>query len=131
MLSDRVAALIVKDKKLLLVTGYDEKFYWTPGGKIDGVESHETCLKRELYSELNIKVTSFKHYLTITLPNQIKGGIQKNHYYLVRYNGKIKPKQEITKTIWYSKQNFLDKDISVSEGFTNEVIPKLIDNNYL
>ena len=30
MLPDRVAALIVKDKKLLLVTGYDEKFYWTP-----------------------------------------------------------------------------------------------------
>jgi len=36
MLPDRVAALIVKGKKLLLVTGYDEKFYWTPGGKIDG-----------------------------------------------------------------------------------------------
>ncbi len=131
MLPDRVAALIVKDKKLLLVTNYDEKFYWTPGGKIDGEESQEACLKRELYSELNIKVTSFKHYLTIHLHNPINGGMQKNHYYLVQYNGKIKPKQEITKTIWYSRQNFLDKDISVSEGFANEVIPKLIEDNYL
>ena len=131
MLPDRVAALIVRNKRLLLITGYDEKFYWTPGGKIEGKESHETCLKRELYSELNIKVTSFKHYLTVMLPNQIKGRMQKNHYYLVQYNGKIKPKQEITKTIWYSKQNFLDKDISVSEGFVNKVIPKLIEYNYL
>ncbi len=131
MLPDRVAALIVKDKKLLLVTGYDEKFYWTPGGKIDGKESHETCLRRELYSELNIKVISFKHYISITLPNQIKGGMQENHYYLVQYNGRIKPKQEITKTIWYSRQNFSDKDLPVSEGFANKVIPKLIEDNYL
>ena len=131
MLPDRVAALIVKDKKLLLVTGYDEKFYWTPGGKIDEEESHETCLRRELYSELNIKIISFKHYLTITLPNQIKGGMQKDHYYLVQYNGKIKPKKEITKTIWYSKQNFINKDIPLPEGFANGVVLKLIEDNYL
>ncbi len=131
MLPDRVAALIVKDRKLLLVTGYDEKVYWTPGGKIEGGESYETCLKRELYSELNIKVISSKHYMSITLPNQIKGEMQENHYYLVQYNGKIKPKQEITKTIWYSKQNFSDKDIPISEGFLNKVIPKLIENNFL
>lgn len=131
MLPDRVAALIVKERKLLLVTGYDEKFYWSPGGKIEGEETHESCLRRELSFELNIKVTSFKHYLTITLPNQIKGGMQKNHYYLVQYNGKIKPGHEITKTIWYSKQNFTNKDIPISKEFANEVISKLIGDNYL
>ena len=131
MLPDRIAASIMRDKKLLLVTGYDEKFYWTPGGKIEGEESHETCLKRELYSELNIKLTSFKHYLSIILPNEIKGGMQKNHHYLVQFKDKIKPKQEITKTMWYSRQDFINKSISVPEGFVNEVIPKLIRDNYL
>ena len=131
MLPDRVAALIVKNKKLLLVTGYDEKFYWTPGGKIEGKETHETCLRRELSSELNIKVTSFNPYLTIKLPNQIKKEMQKNHYYLVKYHDDIKPSQEITKTIWYSKQNFINKDIPISKGFANEVITKLIKDNYL
>ena len=119
MLPERIAALIVKDKKLLLVTGYDEKFYWTPGGKIEGEETHQNSLRRELFSELNIKVTSFEHHRSIMLPNQIKGGMQKNHYYLVQYSGKIKPSQEITKTIWYSKRDFLNKSISVSEGFAS------------
>ena len=131
MLPDRIAALIIKDKKLLLVTGYDEKFYWSPGGKIDGTETHEICLKRELSSELNIKVTSFKHYLTATLLNEIKNRMQKNHYYLGAVWGKIKPSQEITRTIWYSKQNFIDKDIPVSQEFANKVISKLIEDNYL
>ena len=57
--------------------------------------------------------------------------MQENHYYLVQYNGKIKPKQEITKIIWYSKRNFINKDMPVSEGFANKVIPKLIEDNYL
>ncbi len=30
---DRIGAVILKDKKLLLVTGYEETIYWTPGGK--------------------------------------------------------------------------------------------------
>ena len=62
MLPDRVAVLIIKDKKLLLVTGYEENFY--------GILA-ERWRRRELFSELNIKVTSFKHYLTIMLLNQI------------------------------------------------------------
>jgi len=131
MLPDRVAAIIIKDKKILLVTGYEEKFYWTPGGKIEGKESHENCLKRELFSELGIKPMSMKHYATSTLPNEIKGGEQINNYYLVQYKGKIKPRQEVTKTIWYSKLNFLDKKPLVSKGIEEFLIPKLIENGFL
>ena len=55
MLPDRIATLIVKNKKLLLVIGYDEKSYWTLGGKIEEKESHETCLKRELFLNSTLK----------------------------------------------------------------------------
>jgi len=131
MLPERIAAIIIKDKKILLVTGYEEKFYWTPGGKIEEGEEQESCLKRELLEELGIEPVSVKHYMTFTLPNEIKGGEQTNHYYLVQYKGIIKPDKELTKTIWYSKQNFLDKNPQVSKGIRDCLIPKLIEDNYL
>ena len=131
MLPERVAAIIIKNKKILLVTGYEEKFYWTPGGKIEGKESHESCLKRELFAELGIKPTSIRHYAKFTLPNEIKGIEQVNHYYLVQCNGKIRPGSEVTKVIWYSKQNFLSKNPLVSKGIEEHLIPKLIEDNYL
>ena len=79
MLPDRVAALIIKDMKLLMVTGYDESFYWTPGGKINDNENHETCLKRELAEEPGVELVSMKHYTTFILPNEATGGEQVNY----------------------------------------------------
>jgi ADP-ribose pyrophosphatase YjhB (NUDIX family) len=131
MLPERVAAILIKDKKLLLVTGYEETFYWTPGGKVEGKESHEGCLKRELFAELGIEPTAIKHYVTFTLPNEIKGGEQINYYYLVQYGGEIKLGEEVTKFIWYSKQNFLDKKPRISRGIEEHLIPKLIEDKYL
>ncbi len=131
MLPERVAAIIIKEKKILLVTGYKELFYWTPGGKVEGKEKYESCLKRELFAEIGIEPISMEHYATFTLPNEIKGGEQVNHYYLVQYKGEIKPGEEVTKTFWYSKQNFLDKNPRVSKGVEQHLIPKLIKDNYL
>ena len=131
MLPDRIAAIILKDKKILLVTGYEEKFYWTPGGKVEDGESHKSCLGRELVTELGIEPTSIKHYATIEMQNEVKGGMQRNHYYLVHYTGNIKPASEVTKVIWYSRQNFLDKNPRVSEGIATHLIPKLIEDKLL
>ena len=131
MLPERISAIIIENKKLLLVTGYEEKFYWTPGGKIEGKESHEKCLKRELLDELGIKLIKMKHYATLNLINEIKKENQINHYYIVEYTGKIKPKNEITKFIWYSKTNFLDKKPRVSKGIETDLIPRLLGDNFL
>ncbi|MBR9706192.1 NUDIX domain-containing protein [Candidatus Pacearchaeota archaeon] len=130
-MEDRIAAVIIKDKKVLLVTGYDEKFYWSPGGKVDGEEAHEKCLKRELKSELNVNLISLKKYAEYESINEIKNKIQKSHYYLVQIEGEPKPGDEVTKIIWYSKQNFLKKDPKVSKGNENFLIPKLLQDNLL
>lgn len=130
-MEDRVAAVIIKNKKILLVTGYDEKFYWTPGGKVEKKESHEKCLKRELKSELNVDLISVKKYVDYESINEIKNKIQKSYYYLVQIEGEPKPGDEVTKIIWYSKPNFLKKDLKVSKGNENFLIPKLLQDNLL
>ena len=130
-MEDRVAAVIIKDKKILLVTGYDEKFYWSPGGEVEGKEAHEKCLKRELKSELNVDLISLKKYAEYESINEIKNKIQKSYYYLVKIEGELEPRDEVTKIFWYSKQNFLKKDIKISKGNENFLIPKLLKDNLL
>ena len=131
MLPDRIGALIIKDKKLLLVTGYEEKFWWTPGGKIEEGETPEACLKRELFEELGIDLKSMKEFFTMKGSNEALGEEQTVHYYLADYSGDIIPKEEITKTRWFSKQDFLNKEPRASKKLMNRVIPKLIEAGLL
>jgi len=131
MLPDRIGALIIRDKELLLVTGYSESFWWTPGGKIEEGETPEECLKRELFEELGINLKSMKEFFTIRDSNEALGEEQTVHYYLADYSGDIIPKEEITKTIWFSRQNFLDKAPRISKKLMNHVVPKLIEKDFL
>lgn len=128
---DRISAVILKDKKILLVTGYKEVFYWTPGGKLDPKESHEVALKRELNEELKVGTISITPYFSYEAKNEINGELQKVHCYFATYEGDPKPQKEITRFIWYSKQNFLDKNPRVSEGIATHLIPKLIEDGIL
>lgn len=38
---------------------------------------------------------------------------------------------EITRMMWYSKEDFINDDIQISLGLTTEVIPKLIGDGLL
>ncbi len=131
MLPDRVGALIIKGKKLLLVTGYDELFYWTPGGTIEDGESHESCLRRELKEELGIALQALTFGVTIDSFNETKGEMQQNHYYLVQYRGKPQPCKEITKIHWYSSKDFIAGKPKVPEGVRKKLIPYLIKKGIL
>jgi len=131
MEKDRISAVIIQNKKLLLITGYDELFYWTPGGKIDANESHKEALKRELNEELSIKPTSIDFYLSYGTINEITKEKQKVYCYLARIIGQPKPKKEITKVLWYSKKNFEADTPKLSKSIKEYLIPKLIGDGLL
>ena len=42
----RVAAIIIENKKVLMVTGYGSDLFWTPGGTIENDETQTDTLKR-------------------------------------------------------------------------------------
>ena len=130
MIADRIGAIITRNKQILLVTGYDETLYWTPGGKIEHHETHESCLKRELFAELGIALKSIKHYESMILVNETSNSKQKNYYYITQYTGTIVSKAEITKILWYSRKDFLKKTIKVSNG-VKHLIPLLIKDKFL
>ena len=63
-----VAAIIFFENKILVTqrkfhknTAFSYKYEF-PGGKVENNEEKITALRRELMEELNLKITSFKHF---------------------------------------------------------------------
>ena len=128
---ERISAIIIKDKKILLVTGYDESFYWTPGGKVEPGESHEEALRRELAEELGVALVSMRSYHTYDATNEITGQSQKVHCYLVEIKGTPSQKAELTKSMWCSSQDILTGKTKVSKGISSQLLPRLMKDKIL
>ena len=60
----KIAGIIIKNKKLLMVRKYDEPHFIMPGGKMKDKETKEQTLKRELKEELNVELKSMKKFKT-------------------------------------------------------------------
>ena len=126
MLTARISVVIIKDKKILLVTD-GSGMYWTPGGKLEDGETHIEALDRELEEELKIKSLSAKQYISYEALHEIKKVMQKVFCYLVDISGDITPSAEITKYGWYSKDNLPRLMTSIKSN----LIPKLIEDKLL
>lgn len=132
MLKERVSAVILKNKKILLVTCNNSDFFFTPGGRVElDDKSHEAAIKRELKEELGIVPISIKPYISYKARKDKKSNLLEVYCYLVRYRGKPIPKNEITEIIWYSRENFLRKVPKVALPMEKYLIPKLIEDGLL
>lgn len=62
------AAIIVSDNKILIAKRGETKslanLWEFPGGKVEGNESPEECVVREIQEELNINIKVLKHFST-------------------------------------------------------------------
>lgn len=111
-----IRAIIIKDKKVLLVTGHGADFYWTPGGGMEPGETPEQTLRRELREELGVEVLSAHPYSTYVYEDQ------QVENFRVEITGDITPGEEITDIAWYAPASA----IKVSRGFRDMVLPDLL-----
>ena len=114
-------AIIIKGGKILLVSGHDADFYWTPGGGVKDGESPIDALKRELQEELGVNIKTAKLYSSYIFEET-----QKVDAFLTEIIGDISINAEIDKTIWLSKKDFEDDIIKISRGLRIDLIPHLI-----
>ena len=111
-------AIIIKDKKLLLVTGHGADFFWTPGGKIENDESAETALLRELKEELTITHCNLEAY------NDYEIDEQRVTNFIVTSDDTIVPANEISDIFYFSKEDFMRNDIKISKEILNHYATK-------
>ena len=123
----RVAAIIIRDDKILMLRGKGHEELWTPGGHLEIGESEEKCLKRELKEEIGVNLLKLE-FLGI-YPGKSFYQPEKTynqHIYLVEIEGKITPDAEIKDFLWFSKEDFLSKKYPMITNDEEEVIPDLI-----
>lgn len=124
----RIAAIIIDNGKLLMLkgNGYDE--LWTPGGKIELLETDEDCLKRELAEEIGVKITGLKFFKEYSGKSFYHTNqIIKEKTYIVSISGKIKPDAEIENFVWLTREDFGKKKFPMIPITEKKIIPDLIE----
>jgi 8-oxo-dGTP diphosphatase len=120
-------AIIIRDKRILMVTGHGADYYWTPGGGIDEGESIIDALHREIKEELGVSVVSAKHYMSY----EVEYADQKATNFIVDINESIILSNEITNMRWLSAQDYHDGTVKLSVGFETMLLPRLIADKLL
>lgn len=125
----RVAAIIIKQGKILMLIGRGYKELWTPGGKIKEGESDEECLKRELQEEIGAKLVSMKYFGEYSGQSPYHHRITRNKVYLAEIDGEIHPGHEIESFIWYNRDDFENNQYPMIPLDKERLIPDLIKND--
>ena len=131
MKRQRIAAIIIKNKKILLVRDNKADFFSMPGGTLEINEDHEVAIARELEEEIRCSIKTIKHYHSFDLINQTYNVPQTDHAYLISIQGKPVCSMEICELGWFTKEDIANKKVKVPPAFFKKLYPRLINENFL
>ena len=123
----RIAGIIIKDGKLLMVKSSRYKEIWTPGGKVEPGENDEQCLRRELKEEINVELKGmkfFKEYISESF--YVPDRMVTQRIYIVSVKGVPIADSEIESIVWLTKQDFKKKKYPMIPLTKKVIIPDLI-----
>ena len=130
MARQRVAAIIIKNKKILLVRDSRADFFSMPGGTPENNENHIAALTREIKEEIGVTMKEISYYFSFNLINQTYKVPQTDHAYIVSIDDEPVSSSEITELGWFSKEDIINKNIKVPPAFFNKLFPKLVEENF-
>jgi 8-oxo-dGTP diphosphatase len=128
----KVSAVIIVEGRLLLVSGHNRPFFWTPGGHIETGESLEEAVRREIAEELGVRdIGTIAPYLTYLSEHEEDGSIREVHNYLVELQGEIHASGEIDRIWWISKDDYNTSPEKIQSGVRDSLIPRLTADRLL
>lgn len=131
MTRKRVAALIIKEKKILLVKDAKATHIYPPGGSIEKNEGHFETLKRELFEELNVELIDFEFYISFELINSVYNVPQIDYCYFVNISGEPIASTEVIEFNWFSLDEILNGGLEVPKSNLEFLYPKLKKDGFL
>ena len=97
---DKVGAIIIENKKLLVVRSFNKPWFFIPGGKREGAETDEECLRREILEELQATITTVAYYKEFYSQAMGKTETIRIRTYLCTLANRPKPGTEIEELTW-------------------------------
>ncbi len=122
----KIAAIILKDGKILAVRKKGTDILIMPGGGPENSESHEETLRRELREEINVALKSLKHFGSFVEQAIFEDGNMTAHIYFAEIAGEPKASSEIVEIKWIGKKE-ISNGIEMGSVLGKRVIPKLIE----
>ena len=127
----KAAALIFSNERMMIVKPRGKPYFISPGGKYEGGETAEECLRRELKEELSVELTKFKPYRTYEIAKAAHSNLPlRLELYLVEIKGEPKPSAEIEEIAWLSKADFEAGKYNLAPSFS-EFTWDLISEGFL
>jgi 8-oxo-dGTP diphosphatase len=125
---DKVGAIIIKDKKMLIVREADIDIFFIPGGSREDDESDEEALRREMLEETGIQITNLRFYREFTATASRGDDNVTVKAYFCDVDGEPRPAAEIGEIRWISRDDY--KDVNLG-NILKIMIPALIEDDYL
>lgn len=120
----KVAAVIIRAGKLLLVRKRGTDVFISPGGKPEVCESDREALSRELSEELGVEMRSARHFGRYVRKSALEAGDVHMHVYAADIWGAPKPMSEIEEILW-ADATTLSAPIPLGSVFAKDVLPEL------
>lgn len=124
---DKVGAIITQDKKMLVARNQGKDAFFIPGGRREGRESDEECLRREIMEELGATIKDMRYYKDFVADATGEEGKVRIKSYLCKIT-KASPGSEVEELLWVDRNNYRDAKLG---NVLKLMIPELIKENIL
>jgi 8-oxo-dGTP pyrophosphatase MutT (NUDIX family) len=125
-------AIILKNKKWLLVRNKGRTIWTSPGGHIDNGETPEESLKRELKEELNFSPSKIKFYTTLKVPTPIeKDTTVELNFFLANTDKDFKIKDSEIEEIMWINSKYKGEKGELIDNLRDLVRPKLLQDGLI
>lgn len=132
----KISALLLNEQgQLLIVRGAGDSFFKAFGGKVEGEETDEQCLAREVKEEGCVNLTSAKFYLAppLTEVQNKPGSYFQAKFYLIEVDREptANPEDSTEELLWISRSDFEQNKYEIASALAHYAIPKLIEDGLL
>lgn len=124
----KAAGIIIKDRLLLVERSKGKDVFVAPGGKLEGQETPQQALIRELSEEFRLHIAEddleiFGTFYAEAAGSHNAGKRLRMDVFTVKNAGDITPDNEVEEIRWISSA--IPNDIEVGSIFAHEVLPRL------
>jgi 8-oxo-dGTP pyrophosphatase MutT (NUDIX family) len=130
----KAAALLIKDKKVLVAKAKGDDRYMNVGGKPEKGESYEQAVIREVEEETGIRLneSDFRHFLSVdgeAFGKNAGKSIHLQAYLVTRYEGEPIATREIEELRWVDTSDI--GKVPLASIMEKYLIPKLHQEGYI